>query len=745
MQNQPTVTNSIENDAAAAAELPPQRYYKHYQIEGQLGEGGFGHVFQAWDPKLCRHVAIKQLKIDSQESGPATTNLLKEARLAASLNHAAFVQIFAIEDDVSPAAIVMELVQGKTLKQLMQQGPVSASRALEWLVQVAAAMLVAHQAGLVHGDLKPSNLMVEAAGRVRILDFGLASQEDAQATGSVSYANPQGTIAYMAPERLLGRAADALADVYALGVMLYEAVAGHRPFPELQGLALAAAHMQSNSDSWSFPPQLEQSVVQLIVSMTARQPERRPAGMADVLQRMQYLLEHTDASGVVAAKPVADAVPVAAPAQLISGQSRILTASWRRYASIFAVVAVLGLGAWKAYPYLEDRLSLLKPYSETLNMQQGIQAVQLFDRPGSLDKAAKNFETILRHNPENAAAVAGMSLVYSFRYSGDEKDELWLSKADASAQHALKLNAQLAIAHAANGLLQLNKWRINEALEIFDKALALDAKNCFAWYGKFDTLILLGRLNEARDLALEARKRFPNDRLFADSLGTAYYTAGDLASAEQAFRDSIRLQPDAVNAYANLSATLSDQGRTEDALHILQQGLQIRSSGRLNTALGVALFQKADYLGAASAFEQAVAPDKGNPANYVYWANLADTLLWIPGRQPEARNAYLKAKELLIPQLQRAPDDVVLVYRMGLYAARLGEKEDAVRHIRRALELAPNSAKVHFRVGMAYELLGDRQLALAEIAKAVQLGFPVKSIEAEPDLMALRRDPAYLK
>ncbi|MBR7778395.1 serine/threonine-protein kinase [Undibacterium rugosum] len=745
MQNQPTVTNSNGDDAADAVELPSGRYYKHYQIEGQLGEGGFGHVFQAWDPKLCRHVAIKQLKIDSQESAPATAKLLKEARLAASLKHAAFVQIFAIEDDVSPAAIVMELIQGKTLKQLMQQGPVSASRAIEWLVQVAAAMQVAHQAGLVHGDLKPSNLMVEASGRVRILDFGLASQDDAQATGSVSYADPQGTIAYMAPERLLGRAADAQADVYALGVMLYEAVAGHRPFPELQGLALAAAHMQSNSEAWSFPPQLETTVVQLILSMTARQPERRIPGMAAVAERMQDLLAHADASGMLSGTTVSDTLPVAAPAQLMAGQSQIPTTTWRRYASIFAAVVVLGLGVWKTYPYLEDNLSLLKPYSETLNMQQGIEALQLFDRPGSLDKATKHFETILRHNPENAAAVAGMALVYSFRYTSDEKDELWLSKADASAQHALKLNAHLAIAHAANGFLQMHKGRRKEALEIFDKALALDVLNRFAWYGKFEALLSLGRLDEARDFALEGRKRFPDDRYIADGLGTAYYRAGDLAPAEQAFRESIQLQPDAVNAYANLSATLSRQGRTEDALHVLQQGLQIRSSGRLNTALGVALFQKADYLGAASAFEQAVAPDKGNPANYSYWANLADTLLWIPGRKPEARAAYLKAKELLAPHLLRAPDDVVLVYRMGLYSARLGEKEEAVRHIRHALELTPANANVHFRAGMAYELLGDRQLALAEIAKAVQLGFPVKSIEAEPDLMALRRDPAYLK
>ena len=262
----------------------------HYELRTRLGEGGFGEVYEAWDARLHRSVAIKAIR----RGGTTGTDLVREARLAASLRHPAFVKVHAVEEDDAGQFIVMELVHGRTLKEILQEETVSLPTALDWVGQAADAMRDAHASGLVHGDIKPSNLMVDGDGRVRILDFGLALRQDALATETVSLGeiaatgqtDPQGTIAYMAPERLQGATPDPRADVYALGVILYELVCGKRPFATLHGLALAAALVQTSSDGWDYPDHLETRLIALVRAMTARAPEQRLASMDEVIRRI---------------------------------------------------------------------------------------------------------------------------------------------------------------------------------------------------------------------------------------------------------------------------------------------------------------------------------------------------------------------------------------------------------------------------------------------------------------------------
>ena len=252
----------------------------HYEVRRLLGEGGFGHVFEAWDAKLCRSVALKRLKPQADVLHPE--KLINEARLAASLNHAAFVRIFAIEGQGTSQSIVMELVEGQTLGQFMHSGKADLQAALDIAYQIADAMDEAHAMDLVHGDSKPSNLMLEANGKVRILDFGLARHIDPQATQTTTLCDLQGTIAYMAPERLMGRLPDTRGDVYALGAMLYEMLAGQRHFAHLNGLALAAAHMQATEPWPDLPDSVPPAINALVRAMTAHDPAERPRTMRDV-------------------------------------------------------------------------------------------------------------------------------------------------------------------------------------------------------------------------------------------------------------------------------------------------------------------------------------------------------------------------------------------------------------------------------------------------------------------------------
>jgi serine/threonine-protein kinase len=722
-------------DASSAPDsVPGPGRLEHYELRARLGEGGFGEVYEAWDTRLHRSVAIKTIR----HGGTASTDLVREARLAASLRHAAFVKVHAVEDDGKRQFIVMELVQGRTLKRILEHGAVPVSTALDWIGQVAEAMRYAHATGLVHGDIKPSNLMVQDDGRVRILDFGLAMHHDALATETVSLGtnssseqtDPQGTIAYMAPERLQGATPDQRADVYALGVILYEVVCGKRPFTTLRGLALAAALIQASSDGWDYPEGVNTPLIALIRAMTARQPEQRINDMGEVVQR----LREQDRPG----PEETNALPTP------RGRQRRVA---KIAAGILLTTAAAGIVWWQGASHLgalEPTLrQALTPYSESSEMAQALTSLRFFDRPGALDAAQGHFERVLARSPDNAAAVAGISLVHSLRYAGDRQDETWLRKADASAQQALRLDNQLALAHVASAAVRAGQGRFDDAAAACDRALGLDPTNQFAWYVKAETLRHARRYPDARATLAEAIRRFPHERVFLDELGSVEYEQGNDAAAEQLFRRSIALEPDAVVAYANLAGTLLRENRTDEAARVLQQGLQLRPYVTLYANLGNILFLRGDYIGAADAFRNAVSPRHGDPSLYLNWANLGDTLLWIPGHAPEARQAYEKARRLLAPKLDRAPNDVLLVSRMGLYSARVGDAARALDLASRAIALSPGSADIQFRAGLSYELLGKRALALEAINRAIRLGYPSRYIEAEPDFVALRRDPGY--
>jgi tetratricopeptide (TPR) repeat protein/tRNA A-37 threonylcarbamoyl transferase component Bud32 len=698
----------------------------HYTLVRKLGEGGFGEVYQAWDTRLQRHVAIKRLKSQVLSSRPG--HLLDEARLAASLRHPAFVRIFGIEGDAHQQSIVMEYVDGSTLRQLAQSGPMPEARVRDIVRQVALAMQEAHAANMVHGDLKPSNLMLDAMGAVRILDFGLASKIDPDATESVAFEQTEGTVAYLAPELLLGARQNAQSDIYALGVVAYEMLTGARPFSHLGGLALAAAHIQSSSDLWVFPPEVSAPMAALVRSMTARDLSRRIPSMEALMQ----------AAGEHGAAPASAALAV--PAPLLSLNTPGRKKPWGLVAGVAAVLVVV-LG------YLAVNTKVLQrfepSFSTAAQLQAGMDALVDIDNDERINAAIASFNTVLERHPENAAAAAGLSLAYSLRYAGDRRDPTWLQRADASAQLAIKLNDQLALAYAALGTVRVWQGKPEEALRLEDRALLLDPRLWTALSVKAETLIRMRRFDEAELTIAAGQAAHPGSRVFSDILGTLRFSQARYKDAEMAFRSSISREPNGVAAYGNLSEALVRQNRADEALQVLQQGLQVRKSGRLYSNLGNVLFGRGEYVAAAEAFQHVVSPELGGAAEYLNWANLADTLRWIPGREADAESAYRQALALLKPQHEKSPADFTMMSRMGLYLAHVGEKEAATAMTLRALAAAPASADVHFRAAVALEITGQRDRALAELGKALTNGYPANLVSVEPDLVALRRDPRY--
>ncbi len=706
---------SLDLPAAPAAAEPP------YRLLRTLGEGGYGEVFEAWDVQLQRRVAIKRLKVARDTGRPH--ELLDEARAAASLRHPAFVRIHAF--DTASQAIVMELVEGETLQRFIGGGPCAAAAALDIVAQVAGAMAQAHQSGLVHGDLKPSNLMREPGGSVRILDFGLALRIDPLATQSMATGRLHGTLAYLAPERLLGGAPAPASDIYALGVVLYELLTGSRPLAGLGGLALAAAQLQTSADHWPFPAGVAAHVAALVRAMAARDPAVRLPSMQAVCDAIRML-----------PGPAAPAAPRRAAGRRLRMAGRRVPAP-RAVLAALLFTALGGIGSWQlsAYP--------LPPLSNAQAMQAGLAALRSADRDGSLATAIERFGAILRHDPQHAGAAAGLSLAYSLRYFGDGRDEVWLVRADASAQQALHADPQLALAHVARAWVLEYQGQSQRAIEQGQIALQLDPLDLFALWGRIDLLINLRRHAEARQALAAALVAHPQERLLHDLSGRLYFQQGDYRAAERAFRRSIALEPDMSYAYANLHAALLRQGRADEGLRILQQGLQVHPSSRLYSSLGAALFARGDYLGAQRNFALAVSADKGSPNKYLYWANLADALRWLPGRESDARGAYRQAVALLRPLLGRPGQDATYQSRMGLYLAKLDGAPASTRWTERALRMAPDSPDVQFRAGLTYEIAGNRAAALAHLGQAVALGYPAHLLATEPDLVALRRDIRY--
>jgi Tol biopolymer transport system component/tRNA A-37 threonylcarbamoyl transferase component Bud32 len=262
----------------------------HYRLIEKIGQGGMGVVWKAEDTKLHRHVALKILPERMAADPERRARFEREARAVAALNHPNIVTLHSVEEaDTSAGSvhiIAMELVEGKTLAQLLPKNGFSLSRLLEIAIPLADAVSRAHRAGITHRDLKPDNIMFDAEGRLRVLDFGLAKLHDpfgmegntqaATVTSDTAEGRVLGTVAYMSPEQAEGKKVDARSDVFSLGTILYEMVTGARPFHGETPMSTIGAILKDEPASIT---ELKQSLPRhagrIIRRCLAKNPDRR--------------------------------------------------------------------------------------------------------------------------------------------------------------------------------------------------------------------------------------------------------------------------------------------------------------------------------------------------------------------------------------------------------------------------------------------------------------------------------------
>jgi serine/threonine protein kinase len=280
----------------------------HYEITAEIGKGGMGEVYQAKDTKLGRDVAIKVLPEEFAMDHDRVARFQREAKLLASLNHPNIAAIYGLEESDGVHFLVMELIEGDTLRDRIKTGPIPVEEALKLALQMAEALEAAHEKGVIHRDLKPANIKVTPEGKVKILDFGLAKayvgdqgNVSPMDSPTISAAATQqgvilGTAAYMSPEQARGKPVDKRADIWAFGAVLFEMLTGRQAFQGEDVSETLASVIKGDSNLVLLPANIHPRVREVITRSLQKEQKKRYGGIGEAQYEIEQVL--ADPSGV---------------------------------------------------------------------------------------------------------------------------------------------------------------------------------------------------------------------------------------------------------------------------------------------------------------------------------------------------------------------------------------------------------------------------------------------------------------
>ncbi|MHC5115399.1 MAG: serine/threonine-protein kinase, partial [Planctomycetota bacterium] len=287
----------------------PGQMLSHYRIEESIGAGGMGEVFRAHDTKLGRDVAIKVLPTAVARDEHALARFEREARAVAAVSHPNILAVFDFVSSAEAPFVVTELLKGETLRERLAGGPLGPRKAADLGRQVARGLAAAHDAGIVHRDLKPENLFLTEDGRIKILDFGLATdaggQNGAEMATRTSLTAPGtvlGTVGFMSPEQVRGEPTDNRSDIFSFGAVLHEMVSGERPFNrETHAETMTAILREEPQDLGSSPHGVPPALALIIRRCLEKKTTERFQSAHDLAFSLESLSSATVTSGPAAA------------------------------------------------------------------------------------------------------------------------------------------------------------------------------------------------------------------------------------------------------------------------------------------------------------------------------------------------------------------------------------------------------------------------------------------------------------
>ncbi|HKQ91406.1 MAG TPA: protein kinase [Blastocatellia bacterium] len=564
----------------------------HYQTLSLIGAGGMGEVYLAEDTRLGRKVALKLLPAAFTQDRERVRRFKQEARAASSLNHPNILTIHEIGEasaaDGGAHYIISEFVEGATLRSMARGGRLDIGKATVIAQQVAGALSVAHEAGIVHRDIKPENVMVRPDGLVKVLDFGLAKLTetpaplaDSEASTNMSTAPGlvMGTVSYMSPEQARGQKVDHRADIFSLGVVLYEMLAGRRPFEGATMSDVIAALLTAE------PPPLRQyraeataELEQVIGKCLAKAREARYQSAAELIVELKTL-----PPGIQTKEATTSRVEVPMPRPI----------SWRWLSiaatALLLVVGLVSLLSWRRLPAAQP--DQIKPTSQ----EQARTANARPSNPKAYDdylrgrfyanrqKKADNetaimmLERSVALDPDFAAAHAELAQAYVWRFflfTPGEKQ--WEEKAFVEVEKALALDKDSAVAHQALGRLlwtPANHFPHEKAIKEYRRALALDpslgeAQNQLALVYNH-----IGAFDHALQELQNAVTANPTNNLAQFRIGETLLFQGKYEQALTALRKSPReVNPPLVGS--TMAMALLHLGRRDEAVAIVEEFLK---------------------------------------------------------------------------------------------------------------------------------------------------------------------------
>jgi tetratricopeptide (TPR) repeat protein/tRNA A-37 threonylcarbamoyl transferase component Bud32 len=722
-----------------------------YRLLRRLGAGGMGEVYLAEDSRLRRQVALKRLTDRTLCGAEVRARILREARAAGKLQHPGIAAVFDVVEDGEAVWIVMEYVPGETLAARLKRDRLPVDAALGIGTQIAEALAHAHAHGVVHCDLKPSNVQLTPDGRVRVLDFGLAqrperalaAEETRLRSLDVSQADSgrvTGTAGYMAPERLRGLRPDERSDVYSLGVVLFQLLTGRKPFAGTDLVAVAAAALSAPAPAASsVEPEIPGAVSLVVSRALSADPAARFASATELVMALRAATGAGASSGSAARHPLVArvAVPVALTVLILSGVGvLVLLAGWwpgspgpapdgppavvvKPFANLSgdATNDYLGVG-------LADNLTTrLAALPRVTVMSRATTTAYLTEHPNSSTLAR---DLGASYVVDGGIARSGNQLSVTITLLQPDGAVAWGREFDGTVAGLFVLQRELAqgVADGLNLVLSEDD-RLTLAVQPTDNVEA------FADYSQGRTFLdrrdVDGNLDRAITLFDQAIAKDPEFALAHAGVSAAYWqkyvNTNDAAWTTRAIDaglEALRLDPRQADVHVALATAYHGLGRTPAAIDALDQALALQPNnddahrllGDIHAAAG-----RTDE--AVAAYERAIAIRPN------YWQNhnrLAVALLRA-GRYKDATASCVRVTEL-------QPDSAIGFNNLGVVGMMEGDLALAERSLTRATEISPRASNLS-NLGTIHYWNGR----FADARRAYE-----QAIALRPDSMDIRRN-----
>ncbi len=714
--------------------LRPGAAVGRFEMVAEIGRGGFGVVWEARDRELGRSVAFKAVRAGGNP-GLREERLLREAEAAARLTHPNIVTLYDAGRCPQGPYLVLELLRGRTLAERLEEGSLPAREALRIAVEVARGVAHAHAHGVIHRDLKPANVFLCQDGQVKVLDFGMAHAFGRRRADG-------GTPAYMAPEQVAGAPEDERTDVFALGVLLHQMLAGQLPFPE------------AGAGRWRAAPRLAvaeaPALADLVAEMVRKDPVRRPRDGARVLAALSAIARELEG------RPAGGTAPPRRKPAVPSAEGRRGRRSESQPRDAVASIAVLpfaDLSPAKDQDYFCDGIA-----EELLNALCAVPGLRVAARGSSFQFKGRSVDarevgkalgvaTLL----EGSVRKAGNRMRISAQLvSAGDGYQLWSESFDRGLEDIFATQEEIAqsvvralelrLSRSEEGRLTRVGTRNTQAYEMY-----LRGRRFLMTHG--ETTLRLARQMFRGALELDSRFAQAHAGLAdADFMMIQWNFDVELAEARRAealaaSEEALRLDPALAEAHVSRANVLSMLGRAGEAERDFQRALE------LNPALAGGRYFYARHLQGAGRLREAAEMYEGaarsDPEDYPSLCLLVSVLAGL-GELERARATARRAVEAVERRLSREPDDARALYMGGGVYIFLGERERGLERVGQALELYPTEFTTLYNAACSYCLAGERDRALDVLDRAIANGRGSREwIEHDPDLAPLRGDPRF--